>query len=126
MRFMFFKIIGIKIHRGFSLMENARSLLGKRVRALRQSKNMTQQELGDEAEMNYKYLGAIERGERNPSIDNLAKIATALKVNLHELFIFEHETEDMKELRRKIDEMLNDASKKEFGTIYRMIKAILK
>ena len=44
--------------------------------------------------MNYKYLGAIERGEKNPSIENLEKIAVALKVKLHELFLFEHETED--------------------------------
>ncbi len=76
--------------------------------------------------MNYKYLGAIERGEKNPSIDNLSKIADALKVEIHELFIFEHETEDTKELKKKIDEMLKDASKKEYGTIYRVIKAILK
>ena len=61
---------------------------------------MTQQKMGDEAEMNYKYLGAIERGERNPSIDNLAKIASALKVDLYELFIFDHETNDTKELKK--------------------------
>lgn len=107
-------------------MEEVRKLLGKRIRTLRQRGNMTQQKLGDEAEMNYKYLGAIERGERNPSTDNLAKIATALKVDLHELFIFDHEAEDPRQLKRQIDEMLKDASKKEFGTIYRVIRAILK
>jgi transcriptional regulator with XRE-family HTH domain len=107
-------------------MENARELLGRRIRYLRKIKGMTQQKLGDEADMDYKYLGAIERGEKNPSIDNLAKIAAALNVDLHEIFIFEHETDDTKELKKKIDEMLKDASKKEYGTIYRVIKAILK
>jgi transcriptional regulator with XRE-family HTH domain len=107
-------------------MENARVLLGRRIRYLRKIKGMTQQKLGDEADMDYKYLGAIERGEKNPSIDNLAKIAAALNVDLHEIFIFEHETDDTKELKKKIDEMLKDASKKEYGTIYRVIKAILK
>jgi transcriptional regulator with XRE-family HTH domain len=107
-------------------MENARELLGKRIRHLRKIQGMTQQKLGGKAEMDYKYLGAIERGEKNPSIDNLAKIAASLKVELYELFVFEHETDDSKALKGKIDEMMRDASKKEFGTIYRVIKAILK
>jgi transcriptional regulator with XRE-family HTH domain len=123
---MFFKINGIKFPWGIEPMEDTRKLLGKRIRTLRQQSHMTQQALGGEADINYKYLGAIERGERNPPTENLAKIAVALKVDLSELFIFDHETEDPKELRRKIDEMLKDASKKEFGTIYRVIKAILK
>jgi transcriptional regulator with XRE-family HTH domain len=106
-------------------MENARVLLGKRIRDLRKIQGMTQQKLGGKADMDYKYLGAIERGEKNPSIDNLAKIAASLKVELHELFVFEHETDDQKELKSMIDGMLKDASKKEFGTIYRIIKAIL-
>jgi transcriptional regulator with XRE-family HTH domain len=71
-------------------------------------------------------LGAIERGERNPSIDNLAKIAKALGIQLHELFVFEHEIEDTQVLKKRIDDLLKNASKKEFKTIYRMVEAILK
>lgn len=107
-------------------MENTRQLLGKRIRHFRQVKGLTQQELGGKADLNYKYLGAIERGERNPSIENLSKIADALGIELHEIFVFEHETDDVKELKRRIDALLKDASKKEVGMIYRMIKAILK
>jgi transcriptional regulator with XRE-family HTH domain len=107
-------------------MESARELLGKRIRNLRKAQGMTQQKLGDKADIDYKYIGAIERGEKNPSTDNLAKIAASLKVELYELFIFDHETDDPGELKRKIDGMLKDASKKEFGTVYRVIKAILK
>jgi len=107
-------------------MDNARELLGKRIRHLRKIQGMTQQKLGSKADMDYKYIGAIERGEKNPSIDNLAKIAASLKVELFELFVFEQETEDTKVLKGKIDEMLKDASRKEFGTIYRLIKAIMK
>jgi transcriptional regulator with XRE-family HTH domain len=71
-------------------------------------------------------LGGIERGERNPSTQNLAKIATALGVNLKELFVFEHEIEDTRELKKKIDELLKEASKKEYKTICQVIEAILK
>jgi transcriptional regulator with XRE-family HTH domain len=75
---------------------------------------------------NYKYLGAIERGKRNLSTDNLAKIAKVLGVQPHELFMLEHEIEDIQVLRKRIDDLLKDASKKEFKTIYRVIEAILK
>jgi len=107
-------------------MEKIRKLLGQRIRYLRNLRSMTQEQLGDKADVNYKYLGAIERGEKNPSADNLAKIAGALDVKLNELFIFEHEIEDIKLLKKMIDDLLEDANRKEFKTIYRVIKAILR
>ena len=107
-------------------MENQRTLIGRRIKDLRKRKKMVQEDLGPKAGLSSKYLGAIERGEKNAPIETLIKIATALNVELHELFIFDHETEDMKELKMKIDAMLKDANKKEFGTIYRVIKAIMK
>lgn len=107
-------------------MEEVRKLLGQRIRYLRNLRSMTQEQLGDKADVNYKYLGAIERGEKNPSADNLAKIAGALDVKLNELFIFEHEIEDIQLLKKMIDDLLRDANRKEFKTIYRVIKAILR
>jgi len=107
-------------------MEDTKALLGRRIRYLRNRRGFTQEQLGEKANVNYKYLGAIERGERNPSTDNLAKIAKALGVQLHELFALEHEIEDTQVLKKRIDDLLKDASKKEFKTIYRVIEAILK
>lgn len=107
-------------------MENPKILIGRRIRHLRNVQQMTQEQLGQKAGLSYKYLGAIERGEKNAPIETLIKIAAALKVELHELFIFDHETEDIKELKKKIDEMLKGVGKKEYGTIYRVIKAIMK
>jgi len=107
-------------------MENHKTLMGRRIRYLRNIQQLTQEQLGQKAGLSYKYVGAIERGEKNAPIETLMKIAAALNVELHELFIFEHETEDQNVLKSKVDEMLKDASKKEFGTIYRLIKAVLK
>jgi transcriptional regulator with XRE-family HTH domain len=117
---------GIKIPGGMLSMEDHKTLMGRRIRHLRNIGQMTQEQLGQKAGLSYKYVGAIERGEKNAPIETLIKIATALKVELHELFIFDHETEDPKVLKDKIDKMLKDVSKKEFGTIYRVIKAVLK
>jgi transcriptional regulator with XRE-family HTH domain len=107
-------------------MEDIKILLGRRLRYLRNRQGLTQEKLGEKADIDYKYLGGIERGERNPSTQNLAKIAAALGVNLKELFVFEHEIEDTRELKKKIDELLKEASKKEYKTIYRVIEAILR
>ncbi len=49
-------------------------------------KGITQEKLALDAGLNRAYVGYIERGERNPSTDTLAKIAKALKVPLQTLF----------------------------------------
>jgi len=107
-------------------MEKVTKLLGNRIRYLRNLRRLTQEQLGEKANLNYKYLGAIERGEKNPATDNLSKIAAALDVKLYELFIFENESDNTKLLRDKIDELLKSAGKKEFDMICRVIEAILK
>jgi transcriptional regulator with XRE-family HTH domain len=71
--------------------DNSQDLLGRRIRTLRTQKGWTQQHLGDVADVNYKFLGEIERGSQNPSLTVLEKIAKALGVELYELFRFEQE-----------------------------------
>jgi len=58
----------------------------ERVRELRQAKGLSQEELSFKAGVHRTYLGGIERGERNPSLRNIAAIARALGVDLSELF----------------------------------------
>lgn len=60
--------------------------LGKRIRHLRRSRKWTQHRLAAEAKLHRNYLGGIERGERNPTVTNLARIAKALGVPLASLF----------------------------------------
>jgi len=43
--------------------EHTAILLGRRIRSLRNAKGWSQQELGNEADINYKFLGEIERGQ---------------------------------------------------------------
>ena len=86
--------------------EDAKVLLGRRIRSLRNIKGWTQQELGDRADINYKFLGEIERGQQNPSFNILVKIATAMEIKLPELFQFEHEILDRKEIETRIKHIL--------------------
>lgn len=59
--------------------------LGKNIRTLRLAKKINQEELAGMAGIERSYMGAIERGERNPSYDKLVSIAKALETELSEL-----------------------------------------
>jgi transcriptional regulator with XRE-family HTH domain len=52
---------------------------GRNVRRLRKQKGVTQEELAFEAEIDLTYMGGIERGNRNPSLIVMARIAEALE-----------------------------------------------
>lgn len=67
---------------------NVRKKFGKRLRQLRKQTKMSQEALGFKASIHRTYIGAIERGEQNVSLDNIQKLATALKVQIKELFDF--------------------------------------
>lgn len=69
-------------------MKSVQQKFGHRVRELRESRKVSQEELAYTAGMHRTYLGGIERGERNPSLKNIAAIAKALDVDLSELFRF--------------------------------------
>jgi transcriptional regulator with XRE-family HTH domain len=62
---------------------------GQKVRDLRRERGFSQEELAARAGVHRTYLGGIERGERNPSLKNIAAIANALGVRLSNLFNFD-------------------------------------
>lgn len=70
-------------------------LIGARIRALRQSKGLTQQTLADECDMEKPNLSRIENGNTNPTIKSLWKISNALGVKLKDLVDVEDERLDM-------------------------------
>jgi len=51
-----------------------------RIRELRLAKGVSQEALADEARVHRTYMGSVERGERNISLENIVRIARALKV----------------------------------------------
>ena len=55
------------------------------MRARRQEAGISQEDLADLAGLHRTYIGGIERCERNVSIDNIEKIARALKTDISEL-----------------------------------------
>ena len=65
---------------------NVNKQLGMRIRYLREQKKMTIEDLSFEADINKNYLSDLERGNRNPTVKLLEKIAMALEITLEELF----------------------------------------
>jgi len=47
---------------------------------------MCQERLAERAGLPWTYVGGIERGERNPALDNINRLARAMGVSLNELF----------------------------------------
>ena len=65
--------------------ESARSRLARNLRAIRKDKGVSQEALGDLAGLHRTYVGSVERKERNVSLDNIEKLANALKVDILDL-----------------------------------------
>lgn len=72
-------------------MKDVLSRLGRRIRELRLQTGLTQEQLAERADLHPTYLGGIERGERNLSLNNLDKLAEAMQVPLHSLLDFQDE-----------------------------------
>ena len=54
------------------------AIVAANVRRLRVERKLTQEQLAHDAEIDLTYLGGIERGRRNPSVEVLGRIALAL------------------------------------------------
>jgi transcriptional regulator with XRE-family HTH domain len=61
-------------------------LVGANVRRLRKGKGLTQEQLAHEAGVAMRYVAGVERGEENPSLKFLVKLADALEVGPSDLF----------------------------------------
>jgi transcriptional regulator with XRE-family HTH domain len=60
--------------------------IGKRIKELRETANMSQKDLSYSADLDRSYIASVENGQRNISIVNIEKIAIALGVTLKEFF----------------------------------------
>jgi len=59
---------------------------GIKVRELRKERGYSQERFASECGLHRTYIGCIERGEKNITINNIEKIAKALKVKIAKLF----------------------------------------
>lgn len=60
--------------------------LGARIKELREERGLTQEQLAERADRHRAYVGGVERGERNPTLDVIHSIAMGLDVEIADLF----------------------------------------
>jgi transcriptional regulator with XRE-family HTH domain len=58
---------------------------GERLREIRRTKGISQEELALSCELDRTYIGSVERGERNISLINIHRIAKALSISPKDL-----------------------------------------
>lgn len=64
---------------------SARERFARNLRSRRLSMNLSQEALADAAGLHRTYIGSVERGERNISIDSMERLAMALGIDVVEL-----------------------------------------
>ena len=67
---------------------NLEKRLGAKIAYLRKTKRNSQEKLAEKSDISLVYIGDIERGDANPTLDKLKALANALEVEVMELFDF--------------------------------------
>ncbi|MEK3865189.1 helix-turn-helix transcriptional regulator [Paenibacillus sp. FSL H7-0716] len=98
--------------------------VGNRIRELRKAKGWTQEQLAEAASLHYSYIGGVERGDRNISLETLGKIIAAFDVPAKELFRFEDETQRRKALDEHMA-LLSSKSAEEITALTRVTREVI-
>jgi transcriptional regulator with XRE-family HTH domain len=64
---------------------NVRQIFGQNLRRKRETLRISQEDLAEKAGLHRTYIGSVERGERNVSIDNMERLAVAVGSTIQQL-----------------------------------------
>ena len=104
-------------------MKTTKELLGARIKELRKSRGLSQEELAEKIGVEPQHMSRLEIGKSYPSLDRLEKIAIALDVPLKDFFEFMH-LEDADDRLESIQEMTKGLGEEQQRFVYRMLKAL--
>lgn len=108
-------------------MSTLKKQLGARVRELRKKHRFTQSALAEKISLSVNMVGYIERGERFPSPETFVKLASALGVQVRDLFCFPpldcEEDPERRAAVRELDELLNGTPTKFIRSVIEIISA---
>ena len=96
--------------------------IGQRIRNYRTARGLSQEKLADLCGCHPTYIGQLERGEKNATIESIDKIATALDVSLSKLFDKLGGRDDgSRDIPLECYEFLSAKTKEEQEQLYRIL-----
>lgn len=103
-------------------MSDIKKIIGQRIRNYRTQLNLTQEDLAEFSNCHHTYIGQVERGEKNATIESIARIVKPLNITLSKLFekIDECST-DENDIPLKCYELISSKSKTEQEQIYKIL-----
>jgi transcriptional regulator with XRE-family HTH domain len=75
-------------------MKGIKEVLAKNLKINRLKLGLTQEKLADKADISTHYLAMVELAHKFPSANMLERLATALEIDAHELFLMPSDTEN--------------------------------
>ena len=106
-------------------MGNLAEIIGKRIRAYRVQVQLSQEALAERAGVHPTYIGQLERGEKNATLESVAKIAAALHLPLSKLFAhLESSGEQQEDIPAVCYDMILQYPPKEQQAILRLLDDI--
>lgn len=106
-------------------MSDIAKTIGQRIRNYRTAKGWSQENLAELSDFHPTYIGQVERGEKNATIESLEKISKALNVPLSKLFEKLGAEEDGTcNIPLECYEFLSEKTKKEQEQLYRILLEI--
>ncbi|MEW6674553.1 MAG: helix-turn-helix transcriptional regulator [Nitrospirota bacterium] len=103
-----------------------KELLGARIKELRKTRGLTQDQLSEMVDIDSKHLSRIEVGRSYPSLDVLERIAVALNVELKDFFEFAHQAKSPKELKENINVLLKEADPDKLRLGLKVLRAVVR
>ena len=67
-------------------MNNLAKIIGQRIRSYRTQHGLSQEKLAELSACHPTYIGQLERGEKNATLESIDKIAASLNISLSKLF----------------------------------------
>jgi transcriptional regulator with XRE-family HTH domain len=104
---------------------DTKKLIGMRIKEIRRSKGLSQEQLAEKADINSKYLSRMERGTENPTLDMFIKLADALEIEMWEMFDFGHIVSN-KELKGAIQNITKTADEPTLRLALKVLRAVTR
>ena len=102
-------------------MSDLAKVIGQRIRNYRTGQNLSQEKLAELSGCHPTYIGQVERGEKNATLESIEKIASALNISLSTLFEKLGTEDNADSIPLKCYELVASKSKSEQEQLYKLL-----